>query len=182
MKHIMRLFLGLLCVGFFLQTNVFAASLQDEYKEVESKREALEKRRQQYANQLKALNLRQHHLTLSLYKCISQKPNRSWEQTLNEAQATSQDLEKKREDIVQLRVELEKIRQDLEKKRLDIEKQHKIKTDGTAYDSAFREYISTLTDQYFTRLENDLFKNYELFFSEIEKYIQFLEKSVQVCN
>lgn len=170
-------------ITFFMSVQVFAGDLQDDYRKLEVKRKKLEKHRSQYEARLKALSLKRQRLTSRLSKCISLNwKGDQWEAKLKQAEITREKLEAERLNIVKLRTHINKVRGEFENTRARIEETYKIKTPGSEYETEFRQYMSGLDDQYFTRLENELFRDYEAYLSGIVNYLMFLKDSIELCK
>ncbi|MCP4104332.1 MAG: hypothetical protein GY749_02170 [Desulfobacteraceae bacterium] len=182
MKSVLSICLVIGTFFLFVQSPI-AGELQEEYKKLEIKRKTLEKQRKQYEARVKALSLQRQRLTSNLFQCISKdRKGDRWESKLNQAESTREKLETERLKIVNLRVDINKVRGEFENTRAMIESTYKIKTPGSEYETEFRRYMNGLDDQYFSRLEKELFKNYENYLSKIESYLIFLKNSIKLCK
>ncbi len=158
-----------------------SGTLRDDYKELEGKRRTIEKSRGDYETKLRELSSKRHKINLQLYQCVSKNWKDKWEAKLKEAKALSEKLETERLALVNLRIQLDKTRNNLEKSRADIEERHKHGR-GKQYEAEFREYMENLNEQYFKRVETELFEGYRQYLEDVDRYLSFLENSLEMCR
>ncbi len=174
-----------------------AGTLQSDYAALEARRKALESQRRGYEKQLQkqaeAINQVADDLNDCVYetrmKALKMKKHKIyetwrgiWESRLKEAEVARKTSEEERRELIQTWRELDKVRQALEEKRAEIEESHTVKGPGSAYEKAFREYMAELEDQYFQRLENELFEGYRTYLDGAEGYLMFMKGSLSICE
>ncbi len=160
---------------------VVAGALAEDYNEQILQRQELENRRRDYENRLTALASQNKNLTMVFYQCISRKEKDLWEARLDKSAKAKEQMETHRLAIAEIRKRLGDIRQQLEQKRLDIESAYTDKGPGSEYETAFRAYMKELDETYFQALSGELFREYDVYFSEMEAHIAFLKECVGQC-
>jgi len=131
---------------------------------------------------IKVAKSRQRKLALELYRCVTGRQSDFWTGKLKESQDKSDVLEKKRVEINRLRQALDSVRKETEARRVEIERRHRQKVPGSDYEIEFRAYMKSLNDDYFHKIENDLFTGYADLKSGIEALNEFLNFSILQCT
>ena len=185
-----------LCL-MMLATLASAGTLQSDYADLEARRKALEDQRRVYEkqlqNQAEAVNRVADDLNNCVYETrmealqmkqhkVYQTWRRIWESRLKEAEVVRKSSEEERRDLIQTWRELDEVRQALEAKRVEIERSHTRKGPGSPYETAFRKYMTELENQYFKRLENELFEGYRTYLDGAKGYLMFMKGSLSICE
>ncbi len=169
-------------VGIALAPGLYAGTLSEEYKNMETRQNKLEKERKTHETKLRKLASRRHSLNLALNQCLSRKIDKDWGTKIKEAREAQNKLEQKRKNLVTMRVELDTVRSKLEADRAEIENNYKGKSRGAEYEAEFRNYMSDFDIQYFQRVETELFQGYIVYLSAVENYNAYLKRFVDECT
>ena len=159
-----------------------SATLRQDYRKLETKRQKLERQRIDYEKKLKTLRRHEDKMSVEFYHCVSQKSKANWKQKLENAKLMTGSLEAVHQNIENKRKEFDRMRRDLERSRIEIEKKHRRKGKGTDYENDFRQYMGALESQYLHPLEQFLLKDCREQIAETEKYLEFLKKSTAICK
>ncbi len=196
----MRIVPTLLCLTFCAVAvalpPVHAATLQEEYRALENRREKLEKQRRDYEERLKLLTEHLDDVAENLNDCvyktrletlklkeqrIYQNWRLIWESRLKEAEVARKTTEEERRKLIQLWRELGEVRRKFEQRRMEIERTHTHKGPGSAYEQEFRQYMENMRTAYLDRIKNQLFQGYEDYLNGAEGYLMFLKGSLELC-
>lgn len=195
-----KMWIGAMFGAFFLLITTpvsFAGTLQEDYKAVVEKRRDLEKKRIDYEKRQDNISVEMNQITKDLNECIYETRKKAlkkrkhkiyeswrmiWESRLKEAEMARRSMEEARRSMVQLWREIGEVRKQFENRRQDIENRHTYKGPGTAYEKEFRAYMEEMEQQYFKRIENELFDGYEEYLRGARGYLNLLTNSLDMCR
>ena len=187
----------MLAMVFGTLTPAVAGTLQEDYKAVEAKRRALEKKRMDYENRQEAVSAEMQQVTKELNDCIYETRMKAlekrkhkiyeswrtiWESRLKEAEMARRSAEEVRRSLTRLWRDLSDVRKKFEDMRREIEQKHTYKGPGTAYEREFRAYMKRMEENYFDRIENELFAGYDEYLNGARGYLKLLSNSLQMCR
>ena len=158
-----------------------AASLQEDYRAFEARRQSLEETRRGYETRLATLASQVKSLNIVFFQCVSPKEPDYWEGKIAEVKRIRDDLETERKVLSTLRKQVNEVGRRLEQRRQEIEETHTRKGPGTPYEADFRRYMADLSEEYFQPMENRLFAGYDAYLSGVDYYIEYLKESVGPC-
>lgn len=174
-----------------------AGTLQEDYQKVVAKRQALEQERRDYEQRQQALSSELQQVTKDLNDCIYETRMRAlkkrkhkiyeswrtiWESRLKEAEVARRSAEEVRRSLTQLWRDLSKVREKFEALRQEIENRHTYKGPGTPYEEEFRSYMESMENNYFDRVENELFAGYDEYLNGARGYLRLLANSLKMCR
>lgn len=165
----------------FGSLDVYAASLQEDYRAFEAQRQALEEKRRGIESRIAALSSQVKSLNMVFFQCVSPKEPDYWEDKIAEAKRIRDDLETERLEMSKLRKQINQDGKRLEMRRREIEETHTRKGPGTPYETDFRQYMAALSNEYFLPMESRLFAGYQKYLEGVENYVAFLKDSVSRC-
>lgn len=161
-------------------STVSAESLQDEYAVLTARRAQLENRAAELRKGLAELERKTIILEVSWQTCANGRWRFVWNSTVTSANESRYALEAQRERLFALNKNLNDQNFALDQKRRKIEHDFPIK--GFKYESAFREFMHALDNEYLSPLENEYFHGFEWYLSGVRGYHAFVEYAIQACN
>jgi chromosome segregation ATPase len=182
MKTRMALFLCV-WIGYLFGWPSFsdAATLQEDYALLQRERMDLDAARRQVEDDLNGVAKELAEVSRKFSSCNRARVQVDWEANRNQVEDGRRTLEKENRELETKRRDVEQTRKSLERRRLKIESSHTNKTPGSAYEAAFREYMSALQSNYFPVVRG-LLDGYVAYFDGARGYIEFLNKFADDCS
>ena len=151
-----------------------------DYAQFEKKRNRLEDEWEEYEKRMNILEENRRSVEQRYAECTSVQWRIIWKKTMENAEKARRDLEDVNDELDRFRGTLNEKNVELDKERLAIKKSHKIK--GPVYEEEIRIWMKKFDSQYFSNLENILFRGYEEYMNGIRKYISFVEGAMTKCH
>ena len=163
-------------------SSCYAASLREDYRQMVVERQVLEKERRQHEAASRKLSAKRRKLHSELMQCISATWVPELEDSFRVVHNMRNELEEDRTALIRLREQLDIVRKEMEEIRAAIEAKYRKKSRSANYENEFRQYMAVLKEQYFKRMEIELFTGYREYLVKVEQYLQIIGTCIHECR